>query len=274
MADANFTEFPITARAAAKQNGANKYFTGVPCPNGHTAARYTSTSNCIECLRLASHAAAKDPVKRERTRALHAIRQAAAAALRPPKEPKPITERDIARLSGSVTFFGVDCDSDHGGKRYTSNGQCVICSTQKQSDPAVIERKKQWRLKNIARISAERAAKYEVNKVEANTKARLWAIANPEKRRTISLSYKARRRAIEVRGDSTAVIHAWKISAKKICYWCGDKCRDAFHIDHYEPLSKGGAHEVANLVIACPQCNLTKNAKDPYKFAARSGKLF
>ena len=37
-----------------------------------------------------------------------------------------------------------------------------------------------------------------------------------------------------------------------------------WHIDHMEPLARGGADDESNLTLACKRCNLTKNAW-PYK---------
>lgn len=101
-----------------------------------------------------------------------------------------------------------------------------------------------------------------------------WRAKNPDKIRTIRFTYAARRRAQEAGGDSTAAIHKWAAAAAKVCHWCGKKCAKSYHIDHYVPLSKGGKHEISNLVIACPKCNIRKNAKDPYEFAASVGRLF
>lgn len=41
----------IQTRAEAKINGDKKYFTGKPCPHGHTAERYTSSGHCCECAK-------------------------------------------------------------------------------------------------------------------------------------------------------------------------------------------------------------------------------
>lgn len=101
-----------------------------------------------------------------------------------------------------------------------------------------------------------------------------WRAKNPEKIKTIKQAYVARRRAQVKAGDSTADIHAWRMAAVKKCYWCGAACPNDYHTDHYQPLAKGGRHIVANLVIACPKCNLTKNARDPYEFANTVGRLF
>lgn len=101
-----------------------------------------------------------------------------------------------------------------------------------------------------------------------------WRAKNPDKVRAIRFSYDARRRQQVLGGDSTREVHKWERAALKVCHWCGAQCLGDYHIDHYEPLSKGGKHAVANLVIACPRCNLKKNAKDPYEFAASLGRLF
>ena len=39
-------------RATAKAEGKDRYFTNVPCKNGHTVERNTNTGRCVECHRL------------------------------------------------------------------------------------------------------------------------------------------------------------------------------------------------------------------------------
>lgn len=49
------------------------------------------------------------------------------------------------------------------------------------------------------------------------------------------------------------------------CFWCGIETTDGDqHLDHVWPLSKGGFHDVANLVLACGHCNLKKGARSPW----------
>lgn len=104
-------------------------------------------------------------------------------------------------------------------------------------------------------------------------RAAAWRKANPDKRAAIIHAYSARRRSQEKGGVSTRELSEWTVAQRKVCYWCGVKCAKNFHIDHYTPLSRGGAHEIANLVIACAPCNLKKNAKDPLDFAKEVGRL-
>ena len=121
---------------------------------------------------------------------------------------------------------------------------------------------------------------FHANKWYANNKERAiaatsaWQAANPEKARAYKANNKAKRRAKDKNVASWAEVNAWKAAQKKICYWCSAKCEHDFHIDHYEPLAKGGKHEISNLVIACPSCNHRKSAKDPYTFAQSVGRLF
>lgn len=112
------------------------------------------------------------------------------------------------------------------------------------------------------------------NAEHLNAVKKKWRADNKELVRSIRRSYKARRRSWSKDGDSTSVIGEWESKARKTCYWCGIQCKTEYHVDHYEPLARGGKHEIANLVIACPTCNLKKNASDPYEFAAQSGRLF
>jgi 5-methylcytosine-specific restriction endonuclease McrA len=60
----------------------------------------------------------------------------------------------------------------------------------------------------------------------------------------------------------------------KSCYWCNNKLVKGYiHVDHYEPLSKGGKHTISNLVLACRDCNLSKGSQDPLDFANKKGRL-
>ena len=58
----------------------------------------------------------------------------------------------------------------------------------------------------------------------------------------------------------------WVSEQEKVCLWCGVACEEGFHVDHVTPLSKGGPHELWNLAVTCPRCNLRKNARHPVAF--------
>lgn len=53
------------------------------------------------------------------------------------------------------------------------------------------------------------------------------------------------------------------------CYHCGVDLdfskRNAVHLDHYMPLSKGGSHTIENVVWSCADCNIKKSSTVPSK---------
>jgi 5-methylcytosine-specific restriction endonuclease McrA len=115
---------------------------------------------------------------------------------------------------------------------------------------------------------------HELKKIEKIKKATEWNKQNKEKRAAIVFNYDSKRRVLKKSGCTSSQIKQWKEKQIKICYWCDNECSKKYHVDHYIPLSKGGEHEISNLVISCAKCNLTKNAKDPIQFANSVGRLF
>lgn len=47
-----------------------------------------------------------------------------------------------------------------------------------------------------------------------------------------------------------------------VCSYCGDE-EGPFHLDHINPVSRGGSNKPDNLTVACVPCNLSKGAKTP-----------
>ncbi|MDD3443180.1 MAG: HNH endonuclease [Sulfurimonas denitrificans] len=139
--------------------------------------------------------------------------------------------------------------------------------------------------KNI--ILFKRALYHRDNIVDANSKSRKYYKENKDKLLAQKKIYRKsksgiasrkntnhRRRTKEKQGDVTKNELLELEQTAKACYWCGKSLKkEKVHIDHYIPLSKGGEHTLSNLVVTCPKCNLTKNAKDPIVFANSVGRL-
>jgi 5-methylcytosine-specific restriction endonuclease McrA len=241
----------ITTRAEAKVSGAKRFFSGESCKNGHFAERTTKDNYCCECKRQTwlAKSQAKNP-------SLCSHREASA-------------NRKAALANGCVTYVGGVCKANpsHGGKRYTGGGGCVGCADEISASDKKKEYDKIYNLENRDHILARVRSYNERTKEKRSVQAKEWARKNPEKRRAISSSYKARRRSKERNGDPTSVIFAWEQNAGKVCFWCKRECAEKYHVDHIFPLSKGGQHIVTNLAISCPSCNLSKSAKHPAEFA-------
>lgn len=266
-------------------SGKTTYFYEKPCPNGHTSERFVRDRKCVECNRLACaermrHLLAKNPKLYERrTRSEEKRKEVAQRKAndraRIASTRRAGSARKEAKAAGLHTYIsGRPCKHGHSAPRYTQTGTCIECARIQSASAAkkaydavylkanysrIVERNLRWRQRNHEAVLAKAVA---------------WTKKNPERRRAISKAYKSRRRAKEREGSSTPELLAWERAARKVCHWCGVVCAKKYEVDHYVPLSKGGRHEVSNLVIACPPCNRRKSAKDPYEFAKERGRLF
>lgn len=213
--------------------------------------------------------------------------------------PSEARERGLPRY-----FTGKPCKRGHVEERYVNNGGCVVC---------VIERVSRWRKENPDKVRARRRANYEkenaivqkwraenrqrdfenkkryreknrelfressaryraANREKTNAAVARWGEANPERRR----EYDRRRRAREkgAPGDHTAEdIQRLYEQQQGKCVNCRKSLRKGFHVDHIEPLSRGGSNSPENLQLLCAWCNKSKGAKDPFQWAQENGRL-
>lgn len=90
------------------------------------------------------------------------------------------------------------------------------------------------------------------------------------RRHCVAVANRRREHAIRNGGRFTAGdIELILRSQKGLCWWCGKKVGDKYHVDHRIPLSRGGSNAPENLVISCPPCNLSKNDKLPHEWSNR-----
>lgn len=57
------------------------------------------------------------------------------------------------------------------------------------------------------------------------------------------------------------------------CWYCGVEtaCDGSSHIEHQQPLCKGGEDALSNLVLACAPCNKSKRSLTLAEFRAKQG---
>jgi 5-methylcytosine-specific restriction endonuclease McrA len=92
-----------------------------------------------------------------------------------------------------------------------------------------------------------------------------WRLANPEKVASYTRNRKARLRDSE--GTHTAAdVQAQLKRQKGMCYYCGAKVGNKYHVDHVVPVTRNGSNDPSNLVIACPICNIKKSDKLPHEW--------
>jgi 5-methylcytosine-specific restriction endonuclease McrA len=112
----------------------------------------------------------------------------------------------------------------------------------------VVQRTRDWRAKNHEWLLARRREQHAADPLPQRERARLCA---------------AKRRAAKRRAPITIVTRAdWELCKEVF----GHRCAYCFAaapltLDHVEPLSRGGAHAMSNIVPACKPCNTRKNAR-------------
>lgn len=79
---------------------------------------------------------------------------------------------------------------------------------------------------------------------------------------------KSKARKAKIKGNAVEHLTPRDIAAHfdafgRCCAYCGDAEAD-LHIEHFYPISKGGAHCRSNIVPACPSCNYSKFDHDPF----------
>jgi 5-methylcytosine-specific restriction endonuclease McrA len=187
-----------------------------------------------------------------------------------------------------------DCSAKAGAAYYAANKERFAIANKeyyKANKEAVLAQKKQYNLKNaesisiqtmlyrqknLKAISAQKRQHYIKNKEQILSKLKSYYEKNPEKFTAYSRSRKARKKNAEGSHSSADVIVIFE-AQKGLCANCQTGLfksgKQKFHVDHIMPLARGGSNWPSNLQCLCPACNLSKNAKDPIKWAQENGRL-
>ncbi len=302
----------IIQKAEAIARELNRYFTGKPCKWGHFAPRSVRDDKCVTCTlerqnkkraeaRAEQFPEGRDPWKKcepgmKVCRQCRSAKEAGEFSPDARASDKLQSRCRECSAKAKLEIYHADIEAARAARRehYARNkgqyAERAASYRERHGDRLKADKKVyyekvkacdswQGRQAEMRRANVDRKRAYDVSyrardPEKTRMRAESWRKRNPEKRSAIIKAYSARRRANCAGGDPTALIAAWESRAVKVCYWCDKACHDNYHIDHYQPLAKGGRHVISNLVISCPPCNYRKNAKDPYVFAASIGRLF
>jgi 5-methylcytosine-specific restriction endonuclease McrA len=168
------------------------------------------------------------------------------------------------------------CGRGHTGPRY-KDGKCIPCcrayyaankpryhaqatAWAKANRKRMSELTRNWQKRNEARDRARKAAyrKREGVKERERAQSKAWNRAHPER----CVANVARRDALKRLAPGFGVTpEQWEdvlAASLGLCAYCNE--RRKLEMDHIDPISKGGAHDVANIVAACGPCNRSKRA--------------
>jgi len=153
------------------------------------------------------------------------------------------------------------------------------------------EKSRQYRLQNRDKVkesqqryrdkNRDKRNKYNRDYYHSNRDSIQWnrmkfRLLFPDKYRAQNIARGALKRANRYKciiGDLEEIKQFYEdvISSESIeCYYCKERCGKSLllrpAIDHKVPLSKGGQHDISNLVACCEECNARKTNKTVEEF--------
>jgi 5-methylcytosine-specific restriction endonuclease McrA len=168
----------------------------------------------------------------------------------------PAKSAHDATLMGCEWFFtGRPCKSGHVAPRAKSNGTCCKCLYA-------------WndRYREEASVKSHACARallwYAKNTTRAKDGVAQWQRRNPEKIRGYSHKTRANRSNAEGTHVGADIDLLYRVQEGR-CAYCDTDLSTGYHVDHFNPLSKGGTNWPDNLRLSCPKCNLRKHNKLP-----------
>lgn len=228
-----FVSMQLISRQQAIANGLKRYFTGKACREGHIAERWVQCCACLEC-------------KKERTR------KYCAGWREKNREAHIASTKEWAKRNAAYV-------KQRKAEKYQKNRS------------EVIEKSKQYYSENRLNVIARTRAYREANADAIRAAGRKYYQENSEIRKASNHRMRAQRNKAEGRYTADDIRNL-KIKQKNTCACCRIKLT-AYHIDHINPLSKGGNNWPENLQLLCPSCNQRKSNKDPIEFMQLNGYL-
>jgi hypothetical protein len=119
----------------ARQAGAVRYLSTVPCKNGHIGERWTVGNGCIACAQSAEGRAKKSAYLKAYNRRKALLRPA-----------RPLSPREAALQAGEPRYWSdKPCKRGHVGERSTASAHCLACAGREERKAKNRARQKAFR---------------------------------------------------------------------------------------------------------------------------------
>jgi 5-methylcytosine-specific restriction endonuclease McrA len=182
--------------------------------------------------------------------------------------------------------YGKKWRTTNPDKKYASNLAWAKANPEKIKASLALYKKKnpekvaassrKYRESNPEKVSSATRAWQKANPERVAENGRRWEKENPDSVR--EYNHRRRTRKICAEGSHTASDVRVIFEAQRgLCANCPRKLvksgKNRYHVDHIQPLSRGGSNDKYNLQCLCPECNLRKHAKDPLDWAKENWRL-
>lgn len=201
-----------------------------------------------------------------------------------------VTRAEAIKICQKRYFTSVPCPRGHISQRVVSSRACVSCQEEyRNSVPKSIknsyaakwrkinstsyhESQENFRIKHQQRRNLDARKRYAENKEKERARVKLWREKNPEGVRAHAMTRLALKKGSSGSYTYSDVQDLYDLQ-KGNCLNCLISLKGKFHVDHIQPISRGGMNVRSNLQILCAPCNLSKHALDPFEWAQRNGRL-
>lgn len=178
--------------------------------------------------------------------------------VKPEKTPRPVRRCDLPGCEEKHEANGL-CHKHSSNAWYHANkvkakaGQAKYRSRNRERERLRVQA---WRCANPGRAEAACRDWYARNRDAVRDYRRSYRNQNREAIRLLNAGRRARKRSAPINDFTARQWHELKTLYRGRCAYCGQRRR--LTIDHVQPLAKGGAHTMSNIVPACQSCNSRK----------------
>lgn len=184
------------------------------------------------------------------------------------------SSKEEAKASGHKHFFsGEICPKGHNAPRFDSDNSCTECRRLPDVQSRSRLRSKRWHAENRERANEDRRKWHAENAERAKQTVRAWYDNNLDRKRIIRKRRRAAKFGSIEHYSFEELKNLWD-SIPHQCACCAIPITiKSRHIDHINPLARGGSNAITNIQFLCSRCNKSKGARDPIDFMRANGRL-